>query len=91
MNLPPNNIDGAKVLKWAWSGSKPFGVVANGDSLEKQEIYGLAICQYEGEKNVYRFSCDKDWETIQDAPHDTVKDAIDNLPSQYKNVEAKWN
>lgn len=90
MNEPPNFIDDAKVLKWAWSGQEPFGFVCNEDGSEKQAIYGLAICQYEGEETVYRFSCDNDWETVQDATYATVEQAIARLPDQYKNVSADW-
>jgi len=50
---PPAYIDGAKVIKWAWSESQPFGVVSNDDGSERGEIYGLAICQYEDSKDVY--------------------------------------
>ena len=27
MKIPPAEIDGARVLEWAWSGDKPFGVI----------------------------------------------------------------
>jgi hypothetical protein len=60
------------------------------DSPRRQEIYGLAICQYENSDSFYRFSCDKNWETVQDGPYDTIEDAIRLLPVQYKNVEADW-
>ena len=88
--LVPNYIDGAKVLKWAWSGLEPFGFVGNEDTNENEPVFGLALCQYEGESNIYRFSCDKNWETIQDGLYDTVENAIEQLPEQYKNVIANW-
>lgn len=87
---PAAYIDGAKVIKWAWSGTKPFGYVGVIDSPGREEIYGLAICQYENSDSFYRFSCDKNWEIVQDAPYNTVEDAIRLLPDQYKNVEADW-
>lgn len=87
---PPANIDGAKVIRWAWSGPEPFGYVGSIDNPERAEVYGLAICQYEKSGSLYRFSCDKHWETVQDAPYATVEDAIRFLPVQYKNVEAVW-
>ena len=84
MSKPPNKIDEANVLFWAWSGLIPFGKVGDKD------IYGLAICQYENSNEVYRFSCDKHWETQQDGLYDSVEKAKKLLPAQYKNVLASW-
>lgn len=90
MNKPPKEIDGAKVLYWAWSGSVPFGFIKYPDGQIAFEIYGLAICQYEKSGQIYRFSCDKNWETEGDSPYDSVNQAIEDLPEQYKNVRADW-
>jgi hypothetical protein len=87
---PPAYIDGAKVIKWAWSGPKPFGYVGMIDSPGREDIYGLAICQYENSDSFYRFSCDKYWETVQDASNATDEDAIRFLPLQYANIKADW-
>ena len=87
---PPNYLDGAKVIKWAWSGQQPFGFVGYENSPERDEIYGLAICKYDHEEGIYRFSCDRNWEVVQDGFYDTVENAIKQLPDQYKNVEADW-
>jgi hypothetical protein len=88
---PPSFLDHAKVLRWAWSGNTPFGVVPISDTNSSIEIYGLAICQYEGAEGFYRFSCDRNWEVIQDADYSSVEEAIIYLPAQYKNVEIVWN
>ena len=90
MNKPPEIIDGAKVLCWAWSGPAPFGVVKSTDGVVAVEIYGLAICQYQGSAKIYRFSCDSEWETEQDSDYDTVQEAKDNLPKQYQNLPVVW-
>ncbi|WP_282628356.1 hypothetical protein [Empedobacter sedimenti] len=90
-NRPPEYIDGAKVIKWAWSGQFPFGFVENIAHTEAEQIFGLAICQYEKSKSINRFSCDAEWETIQDAPYDTINDSINYLPGQYKNQDIIWN
>jgi hypothetical protein len=90
---PPDYLDGARVIKWAWSGQQPFGFVANEDGTEREEIYGLAICRYDkstSKEPIYRFSCDKYWETVQDSIYDTVENAILHLPEQYRNEEANW-
>jgi hypothetical protein len=50
---PPDELDGAKVIRWAWSGITPFGHLpiagtdTDDDSCDSIEIFGLAICQYE--------------------------------------------
>ena len=90
---PPDYLDGAKVIKWAWSGQQPFGFVANEDGTESEEIYGLAICRYDNSTSkepICRFSCDKNWEVVQDSIYDTVENAIRRLPDQYRNEEANW-
>ncbi len=82
----PNEIDGARVIEWACSGEVPFGVVLGA---EPPEIYGLAIATYD-DMQFYRFSCDKDWNCVQDAIYDSVTDAKNQLPDQYRNVVANW-
>lgn len=83
---PPNEIDGARVVEWAWSGSHPFGCVPGADP---PDVYGLAIATYD-DSQFYRFSCDRNWNTIQDAFYDSVADAKAQLPDQYRKLEAKW-
>ncbi len=90
MSNPPTEIDGAKVIEWAWSGEKPFGVVLFQDGTEASEIFGLAICKYESSDVVYMISCDKDWESEQDGDYRSVLEAKESLPDQYKNVPAIW-
>lgn len=91
VNEPPDELDGAIVIKWAWSGTKPFGLIRYQDDLYKPiEIYGLAICQYENSDSVYRFSCDKNWKVQNDSPHNSVEEAQHSLTDQYKLVKAEW-
>jgi hypothetical protein len=59
---PPDYLDGAKVIQWAWSDVKPFGVITIIGGGYNIEIYGLAVCQYEKSDNYYRFSCNKNWQ-----------------------------
>lgn len=87
---PPNYLDGAKVIKWSWSGLYPFGFVYSTDNTSREEIYGFAICQYENSGSIYRFSCNKNWEVIQDSDYESFSDAVNQLPEQYKNVEPNW-
>ena len=90
MSKPPETIDGAKVIEWAWSGDKPFGVILYQSGEVACEIYGLAICQYSDSHTIYRFSCDSTWAVEQDSTYDSVEEAKAQLPEQYKNVEAQW-
>ncbi len=91
MNMPPETIDdNAEVLYWAWSGDSPFGVLKYPDGSVAAEIYGLAICRYLDSGTIYRFSCDKDWETEQDSNYASVEEAMNFLPEQYKNVQVNW-
>jgi hypothetical protein len=87
---PALELDGAKVIKWAWSGHKPFGIVGNEDYAERESIYGVAICSYGDHEGIYRFSYDKDWKVVQDEYYNTIDQALDQLPDLYKNVEANW-
>ena len=83
---PPAEIDGARVIEWAWSGDQPFGDVLGAQS---PRIFGLAIATY-NDKQFYRFSCDANWETQQDGLYDSIDEAKNQLPDHYRNVEANW-
>ncbi len=83
---PPDQIDGARVVEWAWSGSSPFGEVPGA---EPPEIFGLAIATYDNIQ-FYRFSCDWSWNTTQDAVYDSIAEAKEQLPEQYRAVKVDW-
>ncbi len=87
---PPDYLDGAKVIRWAWSGQEPFGFINYENAKNKVEIYGFAICKYDNGEGNYRFSCDKNWEVVQDGLYDTIENAIKQIPAQYKNIEINW-
>lgn len=90
MKLPPAELDGARVLEWAWSDDS-FGVVQSSSGEVAAPIHGLAICQYDTDPNVYRFSCNNNWDVCQDQIYDSVQEAKDYLPEQYRRVPAQWN
>ena len=90
MSNPPAEIDGAKVLEWAWSGSKSFGPILDQAGSIYCEIFGLAICRYTGSEQIYRFSCNCNWESEQDSMYSTIQEAKINLPTQYQNSEINW-
>lgn len=87
---PPSHIDGASVLAWAWS-DVPFGHVAAETGEVAIAIHGLALCCYAGESRVYRFICDAHWACQQDAVHDSLLEAREQLPNQYRAVPASWH
>lgn len=87
---PPGHIDGARVLAWAWS-ALPFGHVAGDAGEAPVAIHGLALCQYADENNVYRFSCDAQWDCVQDERYASVDEARAQLPAQYRAVAASWH
>jgi hypothetical protein len=90
MKKPPSKIDEAKVLHWAWAGKKPFGIIYHSDDSLSAQVFGLAICQYENSDIIYRFSCDENWESVQDSDYNSVEEAKVHLPEQYKNVPINW-
>ena len=69
-------IDDARVLWWAWAGEQPFGLCG------PIEIYGFAICRYDT-GSLYRFSCDQNWETINDSPQNDEEEAKLATPPNY--------
>ncbi|MEY4529714.1 MAG: hypothetical protein RLZZ156_435 [Deinococcota bacterium] len=87
---PPPELDGARVLEWAWS-DEMFGIVNFSNGKVAAIIHGLAICQYTNDPRVYRFSCDHQWSVYQDQIYDSVQEAKDHLPEQYRLVQAQWN
>ena len=89
MVKPPISIDGAHVLEWAWS-QQPFGEVRCGDGSTTVQIFGLALCRYPNDAQVYRFSCDGHWECQQDQMYGSLEEARTNLPAQYRNVPVLW-
>ncbi len=91
IKTPPENLDGAKVIEWAWSGAHPFGTVRYENGKIHSKIYGLAICMYPNSSSVYRFSCDYNWEVIQDNNYSCLEDAKETLPKQYCKVEVVWH
>jgi len=87
---PPSHIDDAVVLEWAWSDS-PFGDIPYTQGGIAAVIHGLALCQYEGSSEVYRFSCDSQWECQQDQVYDSIATAKEQLPEQYRHAPIHWN
>ena len=88
MKEAPDELDGAKVLYWAWSGDEPFFVMPFSDGPGGIEIFGLAVCQYNNGAT-YRFSCNADWEVENDSPYD-IEQAL-GLSAQYDITKVDWH
>ena len=86
---PPPTIDGARVLEWAWS-DLPFGALWDTRGQVVALIHGLALCRYEGAGEVYRFSCNADWECEQDQAYASLEQARQELPEPYRRVAVVW-
>ncbi len=85
---PPPVLDGARVLWWAWAGEVPFGELpgAQGDD---RLVYGFAVCRY-APGQLYRFTCNKHWNVVQDADHSNEDDAKADIPKQYDVERVVW-
>lgn len=68
---PPTRIDGALVLEWAWS-EQPFGVILDTEGRTAAVVHGLALRRHVGATQIYRFSCDANWDCQQDAAYDSM-------------------
>ncbi len=93
MNIrkPPQEIDGARVLYWACSGDKPFFVMCDTNGNPVAKIFGLAVARYEHSGQIYRFSCDANWETENDSACGQDVEHAKNTPStQYDISQVKW-
>ena len=88
---PPEFLDGARVLEWAWSGDQPFGYMNDDTGLPVCAVHGQAICQYDGQHDFYRFTCDKNWDVVNDSPYDSVKEAKDGAEQMYRVSRSHWH
>ncbi|KPL76939.1 hypothetical protein ADN00_10125 [Ornatilinea apprima] len=73
---PPDELDGAKVLLWAYNPEKPFFMMLFEDGSNYKPIHGFAICRYGGEELFYKFSCNSEWEVENDSDHASIEEAI---------------
>lgn len=90
MKQAPSQLDGATVLWWASSPSQPFFVLRDANGVSQSEIVGLAIAQYPGSAQVYRFSCDSTWEVQQDSTFPDVEAAKSSPSGNYDISLVEW-
>ena len=89
----PTNIGGIQIEIQTSVPQRPSGDAWVGSPKDPKatQIYGLAITQYENDSTIYRFSCNENWETIQDAVYESPEEAIKYLPEQYCEFSATWH
>ena len=87
---PPEEIDGATVVEWAWSDPDPFFVMPDSGRSGGVPIHGLAICRYDDSGAIYRFSCDREWETENDSTHDSIEVARLASSRQHDVLAVEW-
>jgi hypothetical protein len=93
MNTIPNIVGGAKVIYYSPIDERHQRTgntrhVVNGKIADN--IYGLAICQCEGEEGYYLFGCDQHWYSVTDTWHQTIEDAKDQAEFEYTNIHHSW-
>jgi hypothetical protein len=87
---PPDDLDGAKVILWAFNSQKPFFIMEYSDGKPYKPIHGFAICQYEGEEKYYKFSCDSNWNVENDFDCDSIEEAV-NTANDMSIEPITWN
>lgn len=88
---PAEHINGAKVLQYAFSGQVPFGYLESSDKKTNVAIFGIAICQYESDQKVYCFSCNANWDVVQDSEYNTLSEAIGQIPPPFSDKQLHWH
>lgn len=83
---PPDEIDGAKVVWWAYDSKKPFFVMKFTNGLDYKPIHGFALCQYKSSREVYKFSCDLQWNVANDSVYETVEQALSDIGRQFQDI-----
>jgi hypothetical protein len=91
--IPPSKIDKADLIAYLILDSNNIRTgntkqIVNGDLVK--DFYGLAICTYNNDKGYYLFYCNENWETITDAWHETMEEAVDQAVFEYTNTENGW-
>jgi hypothetical protein len=87
---PPDELDGAEVILWAFNPQKPFFIMKYSDGALYKPIHGFAICQYKGEKRYYKFSCDIAWNVENDSDCDSIEEAV-KVASDMSIEPITWN
>jgi hypothetical protein len=71
-------VGGTSVWRAAWS--------RGDDGL----IFGFAVCRYDQSGALYRFTCNKHWQVVQDADHRDEEETKAAIPGQYDASRVVW-
>jgi hypothetical protein len=93
MNQPPQDIDGAQVVRWTpiderHTRTEKCEHIINGNAVHS--VFGLAICRYPNQTGYYLFGCDYDWAAVTDTFHDMIEDALRQAEFEYRGVTETW-
>ncbi|SFA99846.1 MULTISPECIES: hypothetical protein [unclassified Bacillus (in: firmicutes)] len=91
----PSELDGAKVIHITKNSlENRYGYVGIVDDsrnlIDKIYITAVAICQYDGSKECYLFSCDLNWDVIGDIDYDTIEEAKESAVNNHNVKEEDW-
>ncbi len=87
---PPDELDGAEVILWAYNPVKPFFIMKSSDGNEYKPIHGFAICSYKGSEKFYKFSCDRDWNVENDFDAASIEEAVE-IAKKQSSEPITWN
>ncbi len=87
---PPDELDGAEVILWAYSPVKPFFIMKYTDGTDYKPIHGFAICRYKDDEVFYKFSCDREWNVENDSDAASMEEAVEIAESQ-TSQPITWN
>jgi hypothetical protein len=91
----PSELDGARVILYTInSPHNKYGTVGiineNNEVVDEIPITAKAICQYEGSKEFYLFSCDMEWEVIGDMDYYSIEEAKESARLSNGVKENEW-
>jgi len=94
MTQPPKLIGEARLVRWSVIDDR-HRPTRNCRQIVAGELQGpasgLAIYWNEAEKAYYLYGCDKEWNTVSDTWHKTLKEALEQAEFEYERDSATWN
>ena len=86
--IPPRIIDNMTVVYWAWSWPNPFFVMPEGRN--GIAIHGFAVGKSSDGKSYLRLSCNRQWESQNDADYDSLEAALTATVNGIDFKQLKW-
>jgi hypothetical protein len=78
MEMPPEFLDGARVLQFAsLASAQPSGRTRHVvDGGEASDFAAIAIARYDDSSSAHLFYCDRHWQVVTDTEHKDVEAAV---------------